>query len=86
MWKARPVVASAVGGIPDQIEDGVSGVLLHDPRDGGALTEAIAKLLADPERAAAIGEAAHDRVRDYFLGDRHLVQWVQLFDNVLRGR
>jgi len=86
MWKARPVVDSAVGGIPDQIEDGVSGVLLHDPRDGGALTEAIAKLLADPERAAAIGEAAHDRVRDYFLGDRHLVQWVQLFDNVLRGR
>jgi trehalose synthase len=86
MWKFRPVVASAVGGIPDQIEDGVSGVLLHDPRDGGALTEALAKLLADPERAAAIGEAAHERVRDYFLGDRHLVQWVQLFDTILRGR
>lgn len=86
MWKSRPVVASAVGGIPDQIEDGVSGVLVHDPRDSGALTEALAKLLADPERAAAIGEAAHERVRDYFLGDRHLIQWVQLFDSVLRGR
>ena len=84
MWKSRPVVASAVGGIPDQIEDGVSGILLHDPADVGALTEAVAKLLADPERAAAIGAAAHERVRDYFLGDRHLVQWVQLFDGVLQ--
>ncbi|WP_344154998.1 glycosyltransferase [Nocardioides koreensis] len=83
MWKGRPVVASAVGGIPDQIEDGVSGILLHDPADLGALSEALAKLFADPEQAATIGAAAHERVRDYFLGDRHLVQWVQLFDGVL---
>jgi trehalose synthase len=84
MWKARPVVASAVGGIPDQIEDGVSGVLLHDPADLTALNEALATLLGDPERAAAIGAAAHERIRDYFLGDRHLVQWVQLFEGVLQ--
>ena len=83
MWKARPVVASAVGGIPDQIEDGVSGILLHDPADVRALSEALAKLLADPQHAAAIGAAAHERVRDYFLGDRHLVQWVELLDGVL---
>ena len=85
MWKGRPVVASAVGGIPDQIEDGVSGLLLRDPTDTTALTEMVAGLLADPAKAAALGAAAHDRVRDYFLGDRHLVQWVQLFDGVLRA-
>src|SRR6478736_4500876 len=48
MWKRRPVVAAAVGGIPDQIEDGVSGILLRDPADTTALTEAVAELLADP--------------------------------------
>jgi trehalose synthase len=85
MWKGRPVVAAAVGGIPDQIEDGISGILLRDPADTVALTKAVAELLADPVRAAALGAAAHDRVRDYFLGDRHLVQWVQLFDGVLRA-
>jgi len=85
MWKGRPVVAAAVGGIPDQIEDGISGILLRDPADTVALTKAVAELLADPARAAALGAAAHDRVRDYFLGDRHLVQWVQLFDGVLRA-
>jgi trehalose synthase len=85
MWKGRPVVAAAVGGIPDQIEDGISGILLRDPADTVALTKAVAELLADPVRAAALGAAAHVRVRDYFLGDRHLVQWVQLFDGVLRA-
>jgi len=83
MWKSRPVVASAVGGIADQIEDGVSGVLLHDPGDLDAFALAVRRLLEDPARATALGAAAHERVRDYFLGDRHLVQWVQLFDGVL---
>ena len=82
MWKSRPVVASAVGGIPDQIEDGVSGLLLHDPNDLEAMVRAVGRLLADPGLAASLGSAAHERVRDYFLGDRHLVQWVQLFDAV----
>ncbi|NYD41809.1 glycosyltransferase [Nocardioides panaciterrulae] len=82
MWKSKPVLASAVGGIPDQIEDGVSGVLLHDPNDLGAMVRLLGQLLGDPGRGASLGAAAHERVRDYFLGDRHLVQWVQLFDAV----
>jgi trehalose synthase len=79
MWKARPVVASAVGGIRDQIERGVSGLLLDDPRDGGALVAAVSSLLADPERCVAMGRAAHLRVRDNYLADRHLIQYVELF-------
>src|SRR6478735_8315892 len=79
MWKARPVVASAVGGIPDQIEDGVSGVLLADPRDGAALVAALAALLDDADRRRAMGRAAHLRVRDHYLADRHLIQYAELF-------
>ena len=59
MWKARPVVASAVGGILDQVEDGVNGLLLADPRDLDAMAAAIARLLDDPAYAARLGEAAH---------------------------
>ena len=58
MWKARPVVATAVGGIQDQIVDGETGVLLADPRDLDAYGEAVRGLLEDPERAKRIGEAA----------------------------
>lgn len=83
MWKARPVVASAVGGILDQVEDGVSGVLLHDPRDGDALVAALSSLLADPERRFRMGVAAHERVRDHYLADRHLIQYVELFADLV---
>ncbi len=83
MWKAKPVVAAAVGGIVDQIEDGISGVLLQDPTDGAGLVKAVTGLLADPDRAAVMGAAAHERVLDRFLGNRHLTQYVQLFDDLL---
>jgi trehalose synthase len=78
MWKARPVVASRIGGIQDQIEDGVSGILLDDPGDRAAFAEAVGGLLEDPERARAIGEQAKARVKSHFLGSRHLAQYVQI--------
>ena len=83
MWKARPVVASAVGGIRDQVEDGVSGVLLRDPRDGAGLARALSSLLGDAGRREAMGRAAHLRVRDHYLADRHLIQYVELFAQLL---
>ena len=55
MWKARPVVATAVGGIQDQIVDGESGVLLDDARDLDAYGDAVRGLLEDPERAQQDG-------------------------------
>ena len=48
MWKERPVVASRVGGIQDQIVDRVSGVLVSDPRDLREFGSAVAGLLTDP--------------------------------------
>lgn len=83
MWKARPVVASRIGGIQDQIEDGISGLLVDDPTDLRAYGEAVVGLLKDPDRAAAIGQAAQARVRDGFLGPRHLMQYLTLMEPFL---
>ncbi len=83
MWKARPVVATASGGIVDQIEDGVSGVLLQSPLDLKAFAAAVGDLLADPEHARAIGRAARERVRAEFLEDRHTLQYVDLLERLL---
>jgi trehalose synthase len=78
------VVASRIGGIQDQIEHGVSGLLLDDPSDLQAYGAAVLDLLASPERAAAIGDAAHERVRDRFLGTHSLLDYLALFERLLR--
>jgi trehalose synthase len=83
MWKARPVVASRIGGIQDQIEDGVSGVLLDDPEDLGAYGTAVRGLLEDPERARHLGEKAQERVRDEFLAVRSLIQYLDLIERLV---
>jgi trehalose synthase len=83
MWKGRPVIASAVGGIQDQIVDGVHGILLEDPNDLEAFGAALARVFADDAFAAKLGEAARERVVDQFLGDRHLIQYVELFASLV---
>jgi trehalose synthase len=83
MWKARPVVASRIGGIQDQIEDGVSGILLDDPSDGDAFAAAVCGLLNEPERARSMGERAQARVKSDFLGSRHLGQYVEICAELL---
>lgn len=85
MWKARPVVAADVGGIRDQIEDGVTGALVA-PRDLRGFGHRVRALLDDPHAAERMGEAAQIRVRDRFLGPRHLGQYVDLLDAVMRDR
>jgi trehalose synthase len=81
MWKGRPVVASRIGGIQDQIVDGESGLLVA-PTDLEAFGAALVQLLERPRMAARMGAAAHERVRDKFLGPRHLGQYVELFTRV----
>jgi glycosyltransferase involved in cell wall biosynthesis len=65
MEAARPIVATAVGGVPDLIENGVHGLLVP-PREHRALADAIASLLADPRRAHALGANARARRRSEF--------------------
>ncbi len=78
MWKSRPVVASAIGGILDQIVDEQSGLLLRDPYDHAELQSALRRVLANPELAGRLGAAARARVNEEFLPDRQLRQWVEL--------
>jgi trehalose synthase len=81
MWKARPVIASRVGGIQDQITDGRDGLLV-DPHDLDALAARMALLLHDRELSAGLGAAARARVQDHYLGDRHLAQYADLFERL----
>ena len=86
MWKARPVVASAVGGIQDQIEDGVTGLLLEDPTDLQGLGERVTRLLDDPSFAHELGTRAREHVRSQFLANRHAIQYVRLFASIIAIR
>ncbi len=78
MWKGRPIVASAVGGIQDQIVDRRHGLLLRNPRDLGAFGDAIALLLRDHQLARRLGRNARRRAATKFLGPRQLMQFVDL--------
>jgi trehalose synthase len=78
MWKERPVIASRIGGIQDQIIDGESGLLIDDPGDLERFAAAIRGLLEDPERAERIGRAARHRVIERFLGVHRLSEYVEL--------
>jgi trehalose synthase len=83
MWKSRPVVASGVGGIQDQITDGVNGLLVDDPEDLPAFGRAVATLLEDRDGAARMGEAAHRRVLEDYLAQRRLTQELDLVGRVV---
>ena len=81
--EGRPVVASRVGGIQDQIEYGRTGMLLDDPHDLPAYGDALRGLLTNPPLAARLGHTAHERVRTMFLNSRHLSQYEALFEALL---
>jgi trehalose synthase len=82
MWKGRAVVASAVGGIQDQIEHGVSGLLLRNPSDVDAFATILDQLLARPALAAKLGKNARNRVRQQYLGLRSLAQYADLIERL----
>ena len=77
MWKRRPMVASRVGGIQDQIDDGEHGLLV-DPRNLGAFGHALVQVLADPGTANRLADAAHDRVRSRYLAPHYLANYHEL--------
>ncbi len=82
MWKARPVVGSAVGGIQEQIEDGASGLLLQNPQDLTAFGALLERLLDDRAYGQTLGQAARERVRSQYLGLRQLIQHAELLERI----
>ena len=76
LWKAKPVVASAVGGIPLQVRNRFTGLLSHGI-EGTAY--AIRQLLTNPEYAKWLGENGREHVRQNFLITRHLRDELLLF-------
>ncbi len=76
LWKAKPVVASNVGGIPLQIKDKYSGLLCYSP-EGAAF--AVKQMLSSPDYARKIGENGREHVRNNFLITRHLREYMLLF-------
>ena len=78
MWKAKPVVATRVGGHRDQIEHRRSGLLVDDPADLSGFATAIDVALADPVLARELGAAARERVRARYLADRHFISWMEV--------
>ena len=77
-----PVVATRVGGTPEAVSHGETGVLVP-PGDAAALTTAIATLLADPELAARLGKAARQRIADRFSVERMVSATEQLYFDLL---
>jgi trehalose synthase len=86
MWKERPVVASRVGGIQDQIVHGESGLLVDDPADLAACGRALRRVLDDRAAARRLGTAARQRVCDHFLPVQHIKAEAQLIRRLLDTR
>ena len=82
MWKTKPIVASAVGGITDQITSGEHGLLIDDPHDLAAFGNAIEHLLRDRDDAIRLAHNARTRAAREFLGDRHLEQWYEILQRL----
>jgi trehalose synthase len=74
-WKGRPMVGGDVGGIPLQIDDGISGFLVSTAEEAAQRTIAI---LEDPELAKRIGRAGKEHAREHFLTPRLLRDWLEL--------
>lgn len=76
LWKAKPVVASHVGGIPLQIKNKYSGLLCHSI-EGAAF--AVKQLLNSPDYAERLGRNGREHIRNNFLLTRHLRDYMLLF-------
>ena len=74
-----PVVATRVGGVPEQVVDGETG-FLFEPGDPAAAAAAVERILADPEGAVRLGEAGRERVRREFGLERMVGETVALYD------
>jgi len=78
----RPVVGAAVGGIPEAVEDGRTGILVP-PRDAAAIAQALIKLIASPDLRLEMGAAARARAKENFSPSVIAAQYSDLYRRLL---
>jgi glycosyltransferase involved in cell wall biosynthesis len=81
MAHGRPVVATPVGGTPELLVDGETGLLVP-PRDPQALAAALRRVLEDPELAARLGRAGRERVEREFTLEAMNARMLAIYDEV----
>ena len=82
MAAGLPVVSTTVSGIPEAVEDGVTGLLV-EPEDAAALTDALERLAADAELCRDMGQAGQQLVRERFAIDRVCAEYLELWQRLL---
>jgi trehalose synthase len=79
IWKARPFIGGNVGGIPLQIEDGVTGYLVSSPEQ---CAERTVEVLRDPALGKFLGRRGKEHVRTHFLMPRYLRDYLRIFNEL----
>ena len=79
LWKGRPTIGGNVGGIPLQIEDGISGFLVDSPAE---CAERSLEILRNPGLGKSLGRAGKEHARREFLSPRLLRDWLRLLGDV----
>jgi glycosyltransferase involved in cell wall biosynthesis len=82
MAAAKPIIATAAGGVLDIVDDGVNGILVPC-KDASAMAQAILKIISNPEWARQIGHAARRRVAERFTIQQQVTALQQLYDSIL---
>src|SRR5581483_4556870 len=82
---SRPIVATRAGGIPEVVEDGVTGLLV-EPRDHAAMAEAIVTLVNDSPRRQTMGNAGFSRVNEKFTVERMIAGTAAVYARVAGTR
>ena len=85
MWKGKPVVATNVGGIPQQLVEAENGFLL-DPLDVDGFADRIVWILRNPDMAEEMGSKGRETVRKNFLITRLLLDYLNLLNDVITGQ
>ena len=82
MALGKPVVATRAGGIPEAVQDGLTGLLVP-PRDPQALADAVRYLLGHPEHVKAFGRAGRQRVEHSFTVEQMVCRTLEVYERVL---
>jgi starch synthase len=85
MAAGRPVIGRRVGALPETVLHGVTGLLVDDDRPE-SVAEALRALIAEPERAVAMGRAGRERARALYGADAHAARVEEIYGSALRLR